>query len=111
MTVCSECPRTLTAAQQRRGNVTCGRACGIARANRLTSPAVRARVLDELQATNIQHARLRIVAAILEDLRPHVSADGFVPLRVAAHIAVRFRRQGYHRGWGAAWQRARRRAS
>ena len=104
---CSECPRALTPAQVRRGNKTCGRSHGIARANRIASPKARDQQLTALFAVNQQHARRRILAAILEDLRPHVTPEGFVSLRFAAHTAVKWRRIGYHRGYASRWHHER----
>jgi hypothetical protein len=98
----------LTASQVRRGNVTCGRACATARRHRLLSVAERESMLAALQVGRRQRIVRQFLQAILEDLRPHVTAEGFVSLKMAAHIAVKWRRLGYKNGYAVRYQHERR---
>lgn len=59
-------------------------------------------------AVNRRRAAERVLAAVLTAIRPHVDADGRVPLPIVVQLVRRFRREGYQRGWAAMWARSRR---
>jgi hypothetical protein len=54
----------------------------------------------------IRMTHRRIVAVIAEDVRAQVDADGRLPIAAAIRLAVKYRRIGYARGYGASHQRA-----
>lgn len=105
---CSECPAALTPRQVKRGNVTCGRSCATARTNRLRTREQRQRLNDVLQEGRRKSAAKAVLTDILEDLRPHVGADGLVSTKAAVHLAIKWRRIGYARGYRARYAHERR---
>lgn len=122
------CPRPLTRKQRRFASVACAHkvlrkvrplcACGCPRrvkrmgrpyaSRACASAARRGRPHPFVQRAieaNRAAATQRILASLLEQLRPHVDAEGRVSLHVAVTMLRRVRREGYRAGAGAAWQR------
>lgn len=111
MTTHCWCDKALTADQIRRGNRYCSRSHGSQFARQRQMPlAIRRSWIAKANETRRRAYVERVVSAIANDLRPHAE-KGMVELAVAVKIAVKYRRQGYERGWAANYARRMRAAS
>lgn len=102
---CSECKRLLTRRQVSRGGVVCSRRCAGLRLQRTLSEDEKQRYrMQAAWAVNHNQAYQRVVREIIADVKAKAQ-DRMVTAADAVKIAVKWRRIGYDRGYGAAYRR------